>query len=29
VMRFGLRRSDGLYQDPSNNGAALSVIMTK
>lgn len=29
LMRFGLKRSDGLYHDPSNNGAALSVIMTK
>jgi hypothetical protein len=29
VMRFGLKSGDGLYHDPSNNGAALSVIMTK
>lgn len=29
VMKFKLKGSDGLYADPSNNGAALSVIMTK
>ena len=29
MMRFGLKSGDGLYHDPSNNGAALSVIMTK
>jgi len=29
LMKFGSKRSDGLYNDPSNNGAALSVIMTK
>jgi hypothetical protein len=29
VMKFKFRRPDGLYVDPSNNGAALSVIMTK
>ena len=29
VMKFKARRGDGLYTDPSNNGSALSVIMTK
>lgn len=29
LMRFGLKRADGLYNDPSNNGAALSVIMVR
>lgn len=29
VMRFRGKRSNGLYNDPSNNGDALSVIMRK
>jgi hypothetical protein len=29
LMKFKFRHRDGLYIDPSNNGAALSVIMTK
>lgn len=29
VMRFGSKRGNGTFSDPSNNGAALSVIMTK